>query len=93
MTERVGQRLAGATNAVDSDRVELHWRGDLWFLGALILVAVSLVVSIVRALTDRYLPGSDWALIELQVRNVGTSLTPLVGAWSRFNWHHPGPLL
>jgi hypothetical protein len=38
-------------------------------------------------------PAGDSALIELQVRAVGTRATPLVGAWSRFGWQHPGPIL
>lgn len=56
------------------------------------LVATT-VASAWRVLIDRYVPQSDWALIEIQTRAVGTSATPLTGAWSRFGWNHPGPLL
>src|SRR5436305_7493624 len=47
------------------------------------------IVVIARGLT----PVSDWASIELFVRDVGTHATPLRGAWSRYGWNHPGPLL
>src|SRR3712207_8448963 len=30
----------------------------------------------------------DWALLEVRVRDVGSSETPLVGAYSRFGWNH-----
>jgi hypothetical protein len=58
--------------------------------GFAVLAVVPLaVVVLVRGLT----PVSDWASIELYVRDVGTRATPLWGAWSRYGWNHPGPLL
>ncbi|MBV8951274.1 MAG: hypothetical protein JOZ99_10390, partial [Actinobacteria bacterium] len=38
-------------------------------------------------------PNGDLALLELRVRDVGTSHTPLVGSYERYGWNHPGPLL
>lgn len=35
---------------------------------------------------------SDWALMELRTRDVFSAHPPLIGAWSRFGWAHPGPL-
>ncbi|MCX7621472.1 MAG: hypothetical protein N2037_11600 [Acidimicrobiales bacterium] len=49
------------------------------------------VAALVLAIARRWEPASDWALIETQVADVGTSATPLVGPYSRFNWNHPGP--
>jgi len=45
------------------------------------------------ALGTAYYPVGDWALIERGTRVVGTAHTPLVGAYSRFGWDHPGPWL
>src|SRR3954451_2558905 len=39
-----------------------------------------------------YLPLGDEAIIDMRVRDVFTSHTPLVGAYSR-GFNHPGPLL
>lgn len=47
--------------------------------------------ALISALRRPWLPVSDWALIELRVRNVGTARTPLLGAYSRYGWDHPGP--
>ncbi|MCU1454211.1 MAG: hypothetical protein JWN46_2357 [Acidimicrobiales bacterium] len=62
-------------------------------LGALAMSAVALpaVAALISAGRRPWLPASDWARIELHVREVGTSHTPLVGAFSRYGWHHPGP--
>jgi len=66
-----------------------------WFDPASLLLALMLalpaVLALVSALRRPFLPVSDWALIESNVRAVGTSHTPLIGAYSRFGWAHPGP--
>jgi hypothetical protein len=36
---------------------------------------------------------ADAAVIEVKVRDVGTSDTPLLGSYQRFGWNMPGPLL
>lgn len=60
-------------------------------LVAAALVLLPTIAAIVSALRNPWVPSDDWALLELQVRAVGTADTPLVGAWSRFGWDHPGP--
>jgi hypothetical protein len=57
------------------------------------MVAVPVLVLAVRAALSHWLSFSDWALIELRTRDVGTSRTPLVGPYSRYGWNHPGPLM
>lgn len=57
----------------------------------LIALTAPCVAAFTSALRRPWLPVSDWALIELRVRAVGTRRTPLVGAYSRFGWDHPGP--
>jgi hypothetical protein len=59
---------------------------------AAVLVLLPTVAAMASALRNPWAPTNDWALLELQVRDVGTGDTPLVGAWSRFGWDHPGPL-
>src|SRR5690606_16795832 len=61
--------------------------------GLTALVVLPVVVAIVAALTSDHQLAGDWALLELRVRDVGTSDTPLVGPFSRYGWNHPGPLL
>jgi hypothetical protein len=46
-----------------------------------------------RTLSTDYFATSDLVLIESRVRDVGGRHTPLVGAYSRYGWNHPGPLL
>ena len=40
-----------------------------------------------------YGTGGDWAFIELRTSDVFSTHPPLTGAWSRYGWNHPGPLM
>lgn len=62
-----------------------------WLLGATVILPV--VVAGVAGGARDWLPGGDWAVLELRTRDVAGPLTPLVGPYSRFGWNHPGPLL
>ncbi len=66
------------------------WKDPLVLVAA-VLVLVPTVAAMASALRNPYYPTNDWALLELQVRAVGTGDTPLIGVWSRFGWDHPGP--
>lgn len=61
---------------------------------ALGMTAVPILVILV--LSSRAAPGwmpvTDWALIELRVRDVGRSV-PLLGVPSAVGFHHPGPMM
>ena len=46
-----------------------------------------------RAINLDLTAAGDLSVIRLRAFDVGTSNTPLVGAYSRFNWNHPGPIL
>src|SRR5439155_9917057 len=62
-------------------------------VGVALLLALSPVLAVVATRTGRhYVPLGDEANIDLRVRDVFTSNTPLVGAYSR-GFDHPGPLL
>src|SRR3954454_7043820 len=69
-------------------------RADV-LLGAVIGVVIlaPLIAFGVWALTTALRSGGDVALTEIAVRDVGGAHTPLLGAYSRYRWHHPGPLL
>ena len=51
-----------------------------------------LVVVLTRWGSD-YLPVQDSAVMDLRVRDVWSSDIPLTGAYSRYGWSHPGPLM
>ena len=57
------------------------------------LVAVPLVLELFALIGKTWSPASDRALTVLRVEDVGGSHTPLVGAYSRYGWYHPGPIL
>ena len=59
-------------------------------LAALLGVILSFSVAVIHALTQRWFPASDEALMELLVRGVPSDV-PLVGVYSRMGWHHAGP--
>lgn len=92
---------AGGNDAsrADADAIETDagtaagWRRrrDPLVLVAAALVLVPAIAAAISALRNPWAPTADWALIELQVRDVGTADTPLLGAWSRYGWRHPGP--
>lgn len=42
--------------------------------------------------TRDHVNASDWASIELRTRDVLSLHPPLLGAYSRYGWSHPGPL-
>ncbi|MGZ4772611.1 MAG: hypothetical protein ACXV3B_08015 [Ilumatobacteraceae bacterium] len=60
-------------------------------------IAVAVVVAALAApclwavLAHRVYAVGDIALIELRTRDVLTAHPPLVGAYSRYGWSHPGP--
>jgi hypothetical protein len=58
---------------------------------ALAVVCIAGVVTTVVVMVRGWTPVSDEALIEMAVRDVPRHL-PLVGAYSRYGWSHPGPV-
>jgi hypothetical protein len=88
------------TGVVERDEHEesdegLPGRGRARALQAALVATLVLpiVAGTIAALFLDAHPVMDWALIELRVRDVGTSQMPLLGPFSRFGWNHPGPLL
>lgn len=56
------------------------------------MLAVLLLAVIASIVGHHWYATSDWAVEVLRIREVGTSHTPLVGAYSRLGFAHPGPL-
>src|SRR3954467_13182098 len=67
--------------------------GRRWAILAGAVVLVPFVAYLVWTLTTTIHSGGDVALTGIAVRDVGGAHTPLVGVYSRYQWHHPGPLL
>src|SRR4051812_10274423 len=68
---------------------------DTGWIALVGVTLVPLVVAFVALFTGRrgrIVPWGDTALLELTVRDVGAHV-PLLGPYSRYHWHHPGPLL
>lgn len=57
----------------------------------LVLVVLPAVAAAVTAASRPWYASSDQAIMLLRVFDVGGDHTPLVGAWSRWGWAHPGP--
>jgi hypothetical protein len=57
------------------------------------LPALAIMLLAAAQWGDDWTPSHDLALIDLRLRDVGSSDTPLLGAYSRFGWNHPGPLM
>lgn len=68
-----------------------RWDGPV-MLATTIVVLVPLLVALVDVLGRRITPVGDIALLDLRTRDVFTGATPLLGAYSRFGWSHPGPV-
>ena len=60
-------------------------------VAATLVAILPFVVAIVVRAGRHDVPVGDFALMDLRVRDVWSSDIPLVGAYSRFGWNHPGP--
>lgn len=58
---------------------------------ALTVALMPLLAAVVVWSFRHWTPTQDMALIDLRVRDVFGPDTPLVGAYSRYGWNHPGP--
>lgn len=64
-----------------------------WIVAIVVVGIVALSgVALIRIWTAADRTLGDLALIELEVRRTFTSDSPLLGAYSRFGWRHPGPI-
>jgi hypothetical protein len=68
-------------------------RSKLALYVTLALVATPFLVAVLSLIGRHWFPAGDQALEMLRIRDVGGRHTPLVGAWSRWGWAHPGPAL
>ena len=71
----------------------VNWRRPgprAWTLALIVGVVIAVGVAETRR-APRIFPLADIAVLEMYVRNALTG-SLLVGPYSRFGWHHPGPL-
>jgi len=64
----------------------------LLFWGSLVVLFVPIVVAALRSVDSLSRAIGDSAIIQLYAEDIPGRL-PLVGVYSRFDFHHPGPLL
>ena len=60
--------------------------------GVAVAVFVGFVLAAIAARTRTFFPQGDLALVEFKLRDL-VAHPPLVGAYSRFQWSHPGPVM
>lgn len=70
-------------------RVGPRWVGVV----VTILVVAPAIAAVIALAGRRWYPTDDFAIIDLRVRDVFTSQSPLTGLYSRPGWNHPGPLM
>lgn len=73
--------------------VPSRWQPYVVAAVATLATVLPLARMVVQTVGDPWVATTDQAIIELRTRDVGTADTPLVGAYSRYRWNHPGPLL
>lgn len=61
-------------------------------IGIVTASAAPALVALIAVIGSHWMPNDDQAVQVLRISDVGTGHTPLLGAWSRWAWNHPGPL-
>jgi hypothetical protein len=69
------------------------WRTRAGVLAVVALVVAPIAIAALAQVGTTWLPVGDWASMAYRTSRVGTSDTPLVGAYTVKGWAHPGPLL
>lgn len=68
-------------------------RSSLVPVGLVLLAVSPVLVGAVSLVGDTWLPVGDWASMLFRTSQVGTTETPLIGAYTVKGWAHPGPFL
>lgn len=65
------------------------------FVVAVLLIAsiAPVVAAFINACVSDWVPVDDFAIINMRVRQVWSSHTPLTGLYSRPGWNHAGPMM
>jgi hypothetical protein len=77
--------------ATDEGRAAPNW-DRLFLIAAMVAVVVPIIAVLVAWIPRTWYPANDNAFIELQTMDIPSHM-PLVGVYSRFNFHHPGPAM
>ena len=85
-TDEVGESPDGVVSGIwkPTSDTTLFW-------ALLFLVALPFTIAALALIGETWAPSNDVALQLLKIGDVGTRRTPLLGAWSRWGWNHPGP--
>lgn len=57
----------------------------------LVIVVLPFAVAVVAISGRHWTPSNDQAVQLFRIEQVGSMNIPLLGAWSRWGWNHPGP--
>lgn len=57
------------------------------------MVSLPVILAVVTLAGRTWAPSADQAIELLRIQEVGGAHTPLVGAYSKYGWNHPGPIL
>lgn len=68
-------------------------RGEAPVGGLAVLAALPAVVALVSVVGLRWLPASDYAVIEVRVRDLASLRPPVLGPYTRLGGNHPGPAM
>lgn len=65
------------------------------FVVPVLLIAsiAPLIAALINACLSEWVPFGDFAIINMRIRDVWSSSTPLTGLYSRPGWNHPGPMM
>jgi hypothetical protein len=93
----IGRTAQGAGSRTATTAVSVRARSRLIVVGLAVLLVIPLFVALGVLKQPRWYPIWDLALTEMQLRDVGTSHTPLTGPGGRVGalgerGSHPGPL-
>ncbi|CAB5019540.1 MAG: hypothetical protein F2894_06085 [Actinobacteria bacterium] len=63
-------------------------------LPVLLIASIApLVAALINACVSDWAPYGDFAIINMRIRDVWSSSTPLTGLYSRPGWNHAGPMM
>jgi len=68
------------------------WLRRVETVAAPVALALPALIAVMSVVGRKWFPSGDQAIQLLRISEVGTRHTPLIGAYSRYGWNHPGPL-
>ena len=91
LTSRDPQRAWLAASGLGAILLALSWRVAWWRGAAITSLVVAAAIALLNRATDSGAPTGDAALLEIYTWHALRG-RQVLGAYSQFGWHHPGPL-